>query len=611
MTSDALVEVSPACSQSGSDNPSPDDLPGGDKSASDLPVLLDAELSQQWLSWQCQMIAGNLQGLLFSLSEDMPHLRSVARWPETGDDESKLTDLCIQAVDRAAPRVLPFQPQGHDSGRACDLIAVPLLIKQRIIAVVGLVLTPRSEAQRSAVIQLLQWGGVWLESLLNGQALGHSERHTLLARLVNQPDLQAMSDEFVQRIALQFDCERVSLGLNQRGAIKPQAATDRVDDTLLMVMAEASDQQRLLQAPSAGGSEAITLLHQQRRAQTGLTVCSYPLLQVDTCVAVLTLERQTPFSADETGELDQLCQGVPALLTLLQQRESGWLPALFSPTGAVAGLFHKRHWLAGLVVLAGLLLFMPTEYRVPASANVEASERQLLVAPHNGYIRQVDARVGDQVVEGQTLLFLEDSELQLQRQKWQGEKNKLEREYQDALARGERTQLSILRARIDQVDADIQLVAEGIRRSQVVAPFAGVLLSGDKHQSLGAAVNVGEPLFEIAPLGQYRVILQINEYHMTDIEAGRQGTLIFTALPDRSFRFEIDRLMPAAQLSDQGSHFLAEASLNAEDLTGSDTLLRPGMQGLAKIHAGEHSYMWVLTHRLLDRLRLWFWSLGG
>ena len=38
--------------------------------------------------------------------------------------------------------------------------------------------------------------------------------------------------------------------------------------------------------------------------------------------------------------------------------------------------------------------------------------------------------------------------------------------------------------------------------------------------------------------------------------------------------------------------------------------VQPGLQGVAKIHAGEHNLAWIWTHRLVDwaRLKLWAWA---
>ena len=43
------------------------------------------------------------------------------------------------------------------------------------------------------------------------------------------------------------------------------------------------------------------------------------------------------------------------------------------------------------------------------------------------------------------------------------------------------------------------------------APFDGVLVSGDLSHSVGAPVERGEVLFELAPLDDYLVVLEVPE----------------------------------------------------------------------------------------------------
>ena len=50
-----------------------------------------------------------------------------------------------------------------------------------------------------------------------------------------------------------------------------------------------------------------------------------------------------------------------------------------------------------------------------------------------------------------------------------------------------------------------------IARSRLAAPFDGIVISGDLSQQIGAPVETGKKLFEIAPLQSYRIILQVDE----------------------------------------------------------------------------------------------------
>ena len=138
-----------------------------------------------------------------------------------------------------------------------------------------------------------------------------------------------------------------------------------------------------------------------------------------------------------------------------------------------------------------------------------------------------------------------------------------------------------------------------------MAPFDGVLISGDLSQSLGAPVNEGDVLFEISSLQDYRLILEFDEHAVSDVETGLSGRLRFPAQPDNSYSTTIKSVVPIAVSRDFRTVFQVEALLN-DPATG----LRPGMQGIAKVTVGRKPLIWVLSQRLLNRIRVAVWSIG-
>ena len=61
-----------------------------------------------------------------------------------------------------------------------------------------------------------------------------------------------------------------------------------------------------------------------------------------------------------------------------------------------------------------------------------------------------------------------------------------------------------------------------------------------------------------------------------------------------------DIITPAGRRANLGDGFRVEARME----TASDRL-RPGMEGVGKISAGERRLLWIWTHSLTDWLRLW------
>ncbi|MCP3987043.1 MAG: HlyD family secretion protein, partial [bacterium] len=141
-----------------------------------------------------------------------------------------------------------------------------------------------------------------------------------------------------------------------------------------------------------------------------------------------------------------------------------------------------------------------------------------------------------------------------------------------------------------------------LARARIVAPFAGIVVAGDLSQEIGGAVRRGEPLFEIAPLDEYRVILKVDEAQIADLEVGQRGELLATALPGTPFPLVVTRITPVAETHDGLNTFRVEAELEQ-----ASTRLRPGMEGVGKIDIGQRRLVWIWSRSLIEWFRLWSW----
>jgi len=256
--------------------------------------------------------------------------------------------------------------------------------------------------------------------------------------------------------------------------------------------------------------------------------------------------------------------------------------------------------------VVGLVLFLALatgDFRISADATLEGSVQRSVVAPIAGYVAEARVRAGDVVEEGQLLARLDERDLKLERLKRVGEWEQRRRALRKSQAAHERTEVMILDSQIDQAKAQIALLDAQLDRIRLVAPFGGVVVSGDLSQSLGSPVERGAVLFEIAPLDSYRVILSIDERDVAEVTPGQTGTLALAGLPADRLALTIEKLTPAATAADGRNRFRVEARL--EDRAPA---LRPGMQGVAKIDVGQRRLVWVWTHALVDWLRLWAWN---
>ncbi len=122
-------------------------------------------------------------------------------------------------------------------------------------------------------------------------------------------------------------------------------------------------------------------------------------------------------------------------------------------------------------------------------------------------------------------------------------------------------------------------------------------------QALGAPVKRGETLYEVAPTDEYRAVLKIDDRDIGLVAAGQRGQLKLSGIPDRSFNITIDRLTPVSSAEDGRNFYRVEAIMDRHS-----ELMRPGMEGVAKIEISREKLLWIWTRRLVDWLRLFIWS---
>jgi multidrug efflux pump subunit AcrA (membrane-fusion protein) len=123
------------------------------------------------------------------------------------------------------------------------------------------------------------------------------------------------------------------------------------------------------------------------------------------------------------------------------------------------------------------------------------------------------------------------------------------------------------------------------------------------HQLLGTPVELGKVLFQIAPLDSYRVILQVEERDIAYVKVGQPGELTLSGMPHQHMDFSVEQITPVSTAQDGRNYFRVEARLQAPS-----ERVRPGMEGVGKVIAGESRLIWIWTHTLFDWLRLSIWK---
>lgn len=583
---------------------------------------LNTDLASKWLVWQCKMIADVITGAVYDTNGNL-----LAQRPINGAGADKLAIAGQQVFENDKPVITTEITYGNTSGRLGDIIATPVKEGDKTLGYVALLMTPRPQSRQNVVLQLLQWGGYWLESLSQlsdgVQIEAGAFTQSLMASMLKHDNSHKACMELAAGLCDRLNCDRATIGLRKGMVIRTECISHLAsfDERTQLVrrieasMEESVDQNITITLPTLKNTESvIDKSHRELQSNdsNGASIATFPLQGKETFGAI-TLERSetTPFDKDTVDWCESVLSVIAPVLELKRFEERSIISKAkdsVRKTGqSLLGPKYLKLKIASAVAAAVLLItnIAPGNHIVSAPAVIEGAQAQIIAAPIAGFVKSSEVRAGDKVSKDQVIATLDDRSLQLEIKKWQGEENKVKKAYQEALAKKARTELSILRAKSEQIEAEYALARERLERTELKAPFDGYITSGDLSQSLGAPVEVGDVLFEVAPAEEYKVIVKVDERDMAGVDDNKTGKVVIAATPGDPIPFTVDQVVPMAISGEGNSYFRIEAEFDQ-----ATPELRPGMEGVARIEMGKRKLFWIWTHKLVDRVRLWLWSIG-
>ncbi len=526
----------------------------------------------------------------------------------------------------------------------------------RPVAAITLLLEPRTKAAVQSTLAMAE--------VLAGYTSAHAARRELqrtqstsmaldlATRLIGAintaSSFKGACIQLTNDLSKQLHADRAALGWISSDKVRCIAISDteHFDRRTAMVakieaaMDECLDQEQpvIYPAPSADSdvllAQAITQSHRELAGgNTSLRIISVPLRDGDTTIGVMTLEIGAPDGAQGgwggggggTGRLDlqavELTQAAMDLVTpVLKVRRSDdrnlALRAIDSSKRTAAWAVGTKHtvWkVVGVLGTIGLLFvtFFHTTYRIGADFTLQPRVRQIISVPFEGQIQSLGiseatgkpVEAGMTVRKGDLLVQLDTVRFELKSQESRQKVRQAEKAMQ--LARSENKIAESQRAEAQMAAATAQLEADedAIRRARIVAPIDGVILAGRLNDRVGATVKLGDKLFEIAPLDDIVAVTRVDERDISFITKGVLGRLATRSHPGDKFDIEVETVVPLATAEEGKNLFEVRARL----VSPPPPWMRPGMEGVARLDAGNRSLLFIGTRRILDAIRLWFW----
>ncbi len=420
--------------------------------------------------------------------------------------------------------------------------------------------------------------------------------------------------------AAQWQADRASIGLLKGRYVQMKAMSHsenfsrkmQVVQDLESVMEECLDQDCEVVYPAQDDSTFVCRQAAEVSKRQGpLAIVSLPIRNSGKPWGVLTLERPADrsFSVEDVEAMRLALELCTARLVALREQDR-WIGAKVAGglRRALAVLVGPRHtWakVTAVPVLAAVifLAYAKGPYRAEASFVLEGTQRQVVPAPFDGYLKTVNVEVGDGIQAGQTSLGeLDTAELRLKLAEAKADKAGYLKQMDAGMRDGETAKAQISEASAEKTQAQIDLIEYLISQARLLSPMSGTVVQGDLKRQIGAPVKMGDTLFEVTPLESLRAVLHVQEDQIADVRVGQQGTLATASYPGQHIAFEVERINPIAEVVKQKNIFRVRVRLL--ELT---PWMRPGMEGVGKIDLGQKHYVWIWTRKIINWVRMELW----
>jgi membrane fusion protein, multidrug efflux system len=235
---------------------------------------------------------------------------------------------------------------------------------------------------------------------------------------------------------------------------------------------------------------------------------------------------------------------------------------------------------------------------VVATGSLVANEQVDIYPEVSGRIVQLNIREGQPVAQGALLVKIYDADLQAQLQKFRVvEENarRTEERNKQLLQRGgiSQQEYDIIVTNLKGALADIELTKAALRRTEIRAPFAGVM--GIRNVSPGAVVNPQTLITRLQQLNPMKLDFTVPERYSAAVRPGERVS--FTIDGSRgSFNGQIYAIEPDVDIETRSLRIRARVANTSRDL-------RPGAFAKVNLTFREERALTIPSQALLPQTR--------
>ena len=140
--------------------------------------------------------------------------------------------------------------------------------------------------------------------------------------------------------------------------------------------------------------------------------------------------------------------------------------------------------------------------------------------------------------------------------------------------------------------------------SLVRAPVKGVVLTPRPEERVGSHAAAGDLLAVVGRTDSLEVEFGVDEHDITRVKSGDEVRMRISAMPQHTFSGRVSSVAPLASSDGGNVSFLVRGVV-----ANSDGLLRPGMNGFARVLTEPASVAGRLLRDPVRAIRLWWWRM--
>jgi biotin carboxyl carrier protein len=264
----------------------------------------------------------------------------------------------------------------------------------------------------------------------------------------------------------------------------------------------------------------------------------------------------------------------------------------------------KRERKSLVILGAGIALF-PVQMTALAPVEVVAARPFVISAPFSGVISSIDVLPNARVRKGQLLMRFDDikfrNEQSLAQQKAEVAAARVARSTSAAFAKSEEGHdIGINQAEVQMASADVAYAQDMMAKTQIRAPRDGIVIYTDRKDWEGRAVNVGDPIMQVADPANVSLRIDLPARAQMSLEKGSDVKVWLDSQPF----WAIDATLQTAsyQARQMPDNILAFA-LTAKPVS---EVPRIGSRGTAKVYGHWAPLAYSLLKRPISSFRQYF-----